>query len=327
MTTGGWRRLVLLASHVGIAATLLLGCSARKTPRVPTPEPELYGAGLFSTGEWDFFLAFSPDQGRALFCRANDDFSAYQIYETRRDPGGRWSAPTKPRFDGSWSNVDPHIAPDGHTVFFISNRPGPGQSGAQATFDIWYATLEPDGEWGDAKRLPSPISVSGVDEWSPSVAANGNLYFGSERPNGHGGLDLWMARRAGDAYEPLVNLGDSVNTAGNEVEPWIAPDESYLIFSGKGRSDSVGKYDIYQSRRERGVWRQAQLVRAGVSSEAFDFNQSVSPDGQWLYFSSTRPHTGPIGERFDTPRHDSLVVGIGNGKGDIYRIPLRALGL
>ena len=320
-------QLVRVATHLGIAATLLLGCSSRETLPPPTLDPELYGAGLFSTGEWDFFLAFSPDQRRVLFCRANDDFSVYQIYETRCDPGGRWSAPTTPRFAGSWSNADPHIAPDGRRVFFISNRPGPGETGSQGTFDIWCATLDRDGEWGDAQRLPSPISVSGVDEWSPSVAANGNLYFGSERRTGLGGLDLWVARRVGDTYEPPVNLGDSINTLGSEVEPWIAPDESYLLFSGKARADSVGKYDIYLSRRERGVWQRARLVRAGINTGWFDFNQSVSPDGQWLYFSSTRPYAGPLGDRFDTPRNDSMVAGIGNGKGDIYRIPLRALGL
>jgi Tol biopolymer transport system component len=315
------------AAVAGIAAALLTVCGAGKAPPQQDPEPELYGAGLFSTGEWDFFLALSPDERRALFCRANATFSSYQIYQTRLDESGHWSAPTTPRFAGSFSNADPHIAPDGHTVFFISNRPAPGQTGAQETFDVWYATLDTTGEWSDARHVPPPVSLPDVDEWSPSVSASGNLYFGSERPSGHGGLDLWMARRAGDAYEAPVNLGDSINTAANEVEPWIAPDESYLIFSGMGRADSVGRYDIYVSRRGRAGWRRARPAPAGVNSRWLDFNQSVSPDGQWLYFSSTRPHTGPLGERFDFPRNDSTVAGIGNRKGDIYRVPVRSLGL
>lgn len=322
---GAWR--LGRGTALGMAALCVLGCSPRRTAVAPANGPALYGAGLFSTGAWDFFLAFSPDQRDVLFCRANDDFSAYRIYETRREAGGGWSAPTTPRFAGEWSDADPHIAPDGRTVFFISNRPGPGEAGPQRTYDIWYATREPDGEWGEARRVPAPVSVSGVDEWSPSVAANGNLYFGTERSGGHGGMDLWVARRVDGVYQTPENLGDSINTAGSEVEPWIAPDESYLIFSGKERADGVGRYDLYVSRRRQGGWQRARPLGRGVNTPDFDFNQSVSPDGQWLYFSSTRPHGGPIGDRFDDPRDDAAVAGIGNGRGDIYRIRLRELGL
>jgi Tol biopolymer transport system component len=312
---------------LSMGATLLCTCasSPKTTPPAP-PKPELYGPGLFSTGAWDFFLAFSPGERRALFCRANDSFTVYQIYETRRDPGGTWSAPVVPRFAGSWSNADPHITHDGRTVFFISNRPGPGQTGAQTTMDIWSASLDSTGEWEEAVRVPEPVSVPGVDEWSPSVAANGNLYFGSDRPTGFGANDLWVARWNGSSYDSLANLGDSINTSRGEVEPWIARDESYLIFSGRGRSDGVGGFDLYLSRRVGGTWSKARPID-GVNTMGLEFNQSVSPDGKWLYFSSTRPHEGPLGERLDVPPNDSTVVGIGKGTGDIYRIPLRVIGL
>jgi hypothetical protein len=64
-----------------------------------------------------------------------------------------------------------------------------------------------------------------------------------------------------------------------------------------------------------------------VNTTASDFNQSVSPEGRWLYFSSTRPHPGPVGQRFDAPPDDRNISGIGDGKGDIYRIDMRVLGL
>jgi hypothetical protein len=76
-------------ARVASLGTILLLLAG--TPR-PTG-PELYGAGLFSTGQWDFFMAFARDQRRVLFCRANDDFSAYDIYETEREPDQRWRAP------------------------------------------------------------------------------------------------------------------------------------------------------------------------------------------------------------------------------------------
>ncbi len=272
-------------------------------------------------------MAFSPDEREVLFCRANDDFSAYDIFATTRDSGGAWRAPWKPPFAKTGSNADPHIAPDGRTVFFVSNRPGPGQDGSQATYDIWYAVREPGGEWGEARLLPPPVSMPGVDEFSPSVAANGDLYFGSERPGGGGGFDLWVSRRMDGVYQTPQNLGDPVNTAGNEVEPWIAPDQSYLIFSGNRRADSLGRYDLYVSRRAHGTWQRPERLGHGVNTAASDFNESVSPDGRWLYFSSTRPHAGPLGERFDVPSDDRNITGIGDGKGDMYRIAMHPLGL
>jgi hypothetical protein len=290
--------------------------------------PELYGAGVFSTGAWDFFVAFTPDQRRALFCRADDTFVHYDIYETRLDERGHWSAPVKPRFAARWSNADPHISLDGRRVFFISNRPiSPAAGDAEREIhDIWTAVLGSDGEWSDPERLPAPVNDASTDRWSPAVSASGNLYFGSDLPGGRGSDDLWVVRKAGDHYLPPENLGEAINTPGGEVEPWIAPDESYLIFSGIRRPDSLGGYDLYMSERVDGRWAPARRLPEPINSRSGEFNQSVSPDGRWLYFSSNRPNAGPFGPRFDDPPDDAALRGIGNGKtGDIYRVAMTAV--
>ncbi|HEY0037964.1 MAG TPA: hypothetical protein VGB66_14805, partial [Longimicrobium sp.] len=112
---------------------------------------------------------------------------------------------------------------------------------------------------------------------------------------------------------------------GGEIEPWIAPDESYLIFSGAARDDSIGGYDLYLSRRVGGVWTKARPLPRPINSDGLDFNPSVSPDGRWLYFSSTRRRSGGVGRRLDLPRDESTISGIGNGTGDIYRVRMRAV--
>ncbi|WP_240356536.1 MULTISPECIES: hypothetical protein [Myxococcus] len=207
-----------------------------------------------------------------------------------------------------WSNADPHLSPDGRTVYFISNRPLPDESGARASYDIWAASLGADGEWGDARRLPSPVNDANLDEWSPAVAANGNLYFGGERSGTLGGSDLWVSRWVDGAYQPPENLGAAINTTAHELEPWIAPDESCLLFSALRRPEGLGGYDLFLSRRVNGTWEPARRLCEGVNSRASDYNHSVSPDGKWLYFSSTRPFTGDVGERFDTPRDQTLAL-------------------
>jgi hypothetical protein len=283
-----------------LALAVVAGCRS--------PAPALYGAGLFTTSAWDFFLAFAPDQKHVVFGRADDAFEHYDLYETRLGDGGEWSSPVKPRFADRWSNADPHFSPDGKKLFYISNRPEAGET-AQDTYDIWMVPLRASGDWGEAERLPAPVNAPGVDEFSPAVAASGNLYFGADRPGTHGGSDLWVARLVDGVYQMPENLGEGVNTAAHEVEPWIAPDESYLIFSALRRADGKGGYDIYLSRKLGDRWGKAKPLGAGINSSDSEWNQSVSPDGNWLYFSSNRPRPG------------------GNGKGDNYRVPMAVLGL
>jgi hypothetical protein len=286
---------VRIPRPVLVLCALLLPHAASGQQAVP--RPELFGAGLFSTGAWDFFVAWEADERRALFCRANEDFTWFDIYETRKDAEGRWTAPVKPAFATVFSNADPHISPDGRRVFFISNRPRPTdsvQTAPRRDYDVWYAVRAADGAWGEARFLEGPVNGAAI-EWSPAVAANGNLYFGAARRGGRGGNDLWVSRLVNGTYTEPENLGDSINTAGAEIEPWIAPDESYLIFSGAARADSVGGYDLYVSVRRDGVWQGARLLPREVNTAALEFNQSVSPDGVWLYFSSTREDPGPLG--------------------------------
>lgn len=323
--------LVSLLALAGCAAPCPCAATATAAPSAAAPAaaagprwPELYGAGLFSTGAWDFYMAFSPDQRRVLFGRADDAFQQFELLETRLGDG-RWSAPVRPRFAAEWSNADPHISPDGRRVYFISDRPNAGETARRAGYDIWMAQLGATGEWGEATRVP--VSDPERDEWGPMVSANGNLYFGADRPGGRGGSDMWVARFVDGKYLPAENLGDAINTNMHELEPWIAPDESYLIFSALRRPDGVGRYDLFVSRRVDGAWTKAVPIGGGINTVQSEYNHSVTPDGTWLYFSSTRDFKGTLGERFDVPRNDAALRGIGDGKGDIYRVPMSEIGM
>ena len=290
--------------------------------------PELFGLGVFTTPAWDFFVALTPDQRTAYFCRADATFSYYTTLVSRWE-GGRWSAPEVAPFSGRWSDADPHLSPDGSKLFFISNRPvAPGAVEPRGDYDVWYVERAAGGGWGEPSHVGPPVSADSATEWSPSVAASGNLYFGTVRRGGRGGNDLYVARWTGSGYAEPENLGDSINTRAGEVEPWIAPDESYLIFSAQGRADGAGGFDLYVSYRRGGVWQAARPLGGGVNSTAGDFNQSVSPDGRYLYFSSTRGFFDRVPtERLGYAELQRRLTDVGNGLGDIYRIETRALGI
>ncbi len=141
-------------------------------------------------GAWDFFVAFTPDQRTAYFCRSNGDFSYYTILESRFADGG-WTEPRVASFSGRWSDADPHLTVDGSRLFFISNRPVRG-SAPRDEYDIWVTERTTAGGWAEPRRLEAPINRDSVTEWSPSIARNGNLYFGTIRPEGRGGnVCMW----------------------------------------------------------------------------------------------------------------------------------------
>jgi hypothetical protein len=284
--------------------------------------PSLFGEGVFSTGAYDFFVALTPNQKTAYFCRASADFGYWAILETHIR-GGTWSTPTMAPFSGRWSDADPHLSPDGSKLFFISNRPDSGDT-AKESCDLWVVERSGQG-WGDPRPV-DPGVCTGATEWSPSVAANGNLYFGTTREGGRGRDDLWVSRFVAGRYTTPVNLGDSINTKFGEVEPWISPDESYLIFSAGGRADAKGGLDLYISFWRNGVWSAALPLGHGINSAAWDFNPSVSPDGRTFYFTSARSSLDlPPAQRMSYEDLTHRLQAPRNGLGDIYSIPIEAL--
>ena len=284
--------------------------------------PVPFGKGVFTTGAYDFFVALTPDQKSAYLCRASADFGYWTILETHRQ-GDRWSAPEMAPFSGRWSDADPHLSPDGSRLFFISNRPDSGDV-AKESCDLWLVERSGRG-WSDPRPI-GPTVCTDATEWSPSIAANGNLYFGATREGGKGRDDIWMSRFENGRYAAPINLGDSINTKLGEVEPWISPDESYLIFSAGGRVDGKGGLDLYISFRRGGVWSGARPLGHDINSAAWDFNPSVSPDGRTFFFTSTRSaFDRPPAKRMSYEELERRLASPGNGLGDIYSIPIAAL--
>jgi Tol biopolymer transport system component len=87
----------------------------------------------------------------------------------------------------------------------------------------------------------------------------------------------------GEHEEPQL-LGKSINS-GKSFHPFIAPDESYLIFDSK-REDGYGDSDIYISYRQPdGSWGEAINLGSGINTDAWEASASVTPDGKYLFFN------------------------------------------
>jgi Tol biopolymer transport system component len=106
--------------------------------------------------------------------------------------------------------------------------------------------------------------------------------------NGHGAYDIFRAEPGKGEYA-LELLEPPVNSADSDICPFIAPDESYLIFASSDRDDGYGQCDLYITfRQPDGSWGAPVNMGPGINSASQEFCAVVSRDGRYLFFTSFR---------------------------------------
>ena len=306
----GWLTPILAAATTGIA-----GAAEPPAWRAsgPLPEPALFGEGVISTGEYESHPCFTPDGRTLYFVRSTPQFTDWKIFVTRFADGA-WSKPEPAPFSGTHRDAAPFITADGAQLWFISDRPVEGK--ARGDMDIWVMDRAADGSWGEPRTAGAPLNSTG-NEWFPTLASSGTIYFGSDRPGGAGATDLYCARVSGGKFGEPENLGSAINSEADDFEGCIAPDEGFLVFMSSGRSDSRGGGDLYLSRQLDGKWEPARNLGPVINRPGLEISAYLSPDGKYFFFSSGRWVDGkPLKERPKAPR---------NGLGDIYFMDLEAL--
>jgi len=186
------------------------------------------------------------------------------------------------------------ISSDGHEMYLFDLdflRPG-GLGG----MDIWVTGRSNISEpWGEPANLGSPIN-SEYDDVKPSLSADGlTLYFGSNRPGGYGGFDLWMSTRATmtDDWGAPVNLGENINSEADEAFCYISSDGLELYFNEFGipRPGGYGDSDIWVAKRATtdDAWGEPVNLGEAVNSPYYESCPYLSPDGLLLFCHGWRP--------------------------------------
>jgi ankyrin repeat protein len=227
-------------------------------------------------------VAFSPDGAEAFWSSSLPDVEpgySYGMIVTSRVENGRWTPPRLAPFSRPRVGDDvPFFHPDGSKLFFISRRDGGGES-------IWWVDRKPDG-WSEPRRVEGGPNTKGM-HWQFSVAADGSIYFNSADPGGAGRGDLYVSRFADGRYQDPVSVGAPLNTEFDEAAPFIAPDQSYLLFMRQGGPGGAGSVDLYASFRSAdGTWSPPRNLGPGVNTAEDEICPIVSPDGRYLFFNS-----------------------------------------
>ncbi|MGB9178975.1 MAG: hypothetical protein WCB68_06955 [Pyrinomonadaceae bacterium] len=248
----------------------------------PITEPTLFAQGIVNIDGEEYGPSFTPDGQTIYFTRRINDRKMEHVFFSSFN-NGNWGAPQVAFFSGQFFDKEPFVSPDGKKIFFASRRPLDGQTGKQKDFDIWMAEEKKQLGWSGPYNLGPMVNSDGYDNY-PAVAANGNLYFGSVRAGGKGEGDLYRSRFVNGKYTQAENLGDVINTAENEADPYIAPNESYIIYSADHK-DGAGEGDLFISFNKQGKWTTPQSLGPKINTSEYEYTPLVSPDKKYLFFS------------------------------------------
>lgn len=206
------------------------------------------------------------------------------IWHVVKNEKGEWQRPEAVEGELN-SEMDEGIvsfSPDGSTMYITKARREPA---ANTGVEI-YTSQRSDAKW----RAPVKFEITSdtVSSYGhPAVSPDGQwLYFTSDMPGGSGGKDIWrinLRERAGS----LENLGEWINTPGDEMFPYLRSD-SVLYFASNGHP-GYGGLDLFQARLTKsGGWQVTNMGRP-VNSQGDDFGITFGK-GESGYFSSNRGH-------------------------------------
>jgi Tol biopolymer transport system component len=283
-------------------------------------EAELFA---LSTGHNESNITFMPD-GKTAYFQKGIAWSNISIIVYSQIKDGRWTEPEVAPFSGRFRDNAPFIAPDGKRLFFSSVRSADGKS-AMKHLDIWFVEKTANG-WGEPQNLGSPVNTED-QETAPSVAADGTLYFASNRAGARGGADIYRSRLIDGKYTEPENL-EEINSTGYDSNPCIDATGERLFFASS-RPGGAGTMDIYISAHRNGRWETPRNVGSAINTPAVESWTALSPDGRYLFFNSSRKSGDPASEPKPLTYQQLIkkLRNAGNGSTDIYRIELRALKL
>jgi ankyrin repeat protein len=248
--------------------------------REPGDSAVRFALGIVSDHDFDSEhspAAFSPDGLEAYWTKK---FRGPILFSRLED--GRWTAPRPAPFMSEYGDGEPIFSPDGRRLYFLSMRPlEPGAEPGKE--NIWYVERE-----GDRWSAPRPVDAvvnAFAHHWLFSISDSGTLYFSSVHEGGLGEHDIYRSRRVNGVYQPPENLGPVINSEAIEHTPFIAPDESYLIFASSGHGPHEGWFHFLISYREPdGGWSQPIALDRVTAPVNDPLCPLITADGKFMFF-------------------------------------------
>jgi tetratricopeptide (TPR) repeat protein len=272
-----------------IVQTEIAGCQLQAT--ASNAEVIYLGGDLNTSANEIAPLPLSDD----LLYYTADIGSSAKIYRSRRQ-GNLWSKGSTPEnfpiIPGGQYGYG-SLSPTGTSFYFSICEPSGNFQAGETRCEI-FVTYRRGALWTQPQRLPDGINQSGITATQPYVVHDNDLellYFVSNRNDGYGKLDLWVATRPiypeSVNFSPPQNLGPAINTIGDEIAPFYHQEEGKLYFSSNGQV-GYGGFDIFSVAGSIGSWKQPINLGRPINSGADDAFLVKLPKGNNGFFASNR---------------------------------------
>ena len=177
------------------------------------------------------------------------------------------------------SERDFALSPDETELFYtLQGKPGTFQT-------ILHRTKDRKGNWS----APAIAPFAGIfSDLEPAFSPDGNkLFFSSNRPLSGSAIkdfDIWMVEKENGTWGTARNIGSPVNTTADEFYPSVSA-KGTLYFTATYKT-GTGREDIWFSKFENGRYQEVQQMDTAVNSKMYEFNAFVSPDENYIIFTS-----------------------------------------
>ncbi|MGL4292680.1 MAG: OmpA family protein [Bacteroidales bacterium] len=207
------------------------------------------------------------------------------IYFSKKNEKGIWQKPepAEGELNTEFDEGTPAFTPDGNTMYFTRAR----RDVISPTSTEIFISTRSGGKWGAPQKVEitkDTLSVFAHPAISPDEKY---IYFVSDMPGGYGGKDIWRAPLSKSGIGPVENLGDQINTSGNEMFPTFRQN-GILYFSSDGHP-GMGGLDIFRARQDEwDIWH-IENMQAPLNSQADDFGMTFfNQEEEQGFFASNR---------------------------------------
>jgi len=216
------------------------------------------------------------------------------IYQLAKAEDGSYQAATlvEDKVNTKYHEGDASFSSDGNTMYFSRESFFEKEFEKDSTSNTKYSLLhlfkatKSGDKWNNVEGFA--LNSKNYSVKNPSVSADGKtLYFASDMPGGYGLFDIYKADIGSDgSIGEAVNMGQKVNTEGQEMFPYISSNET-LYFSSNGHL-GLGGLDVFYTKEIDGKMAPIRNVGIPINSNADDFAFSLDEETEEGYVSSNR---------------------------------------
>jgi len=240
--------------------------------KLPGTTPQKFAPGIISTDAHEYACSFSPDGIELYFTRDN------KVTFTQQK-AGIWTEPKVVSFSGNFS-FEPSVAPDNKRLYF---QTAGIINGKMEMMTKYIERVE--GGWSEAMDPGAPFNPGKTMHISATL--EGTIYT-TDISGGMGSESLGIIKKVNGSYEKLEKLGTPFNKEPNQQHPWIAPDESYIVFTVRKPGQNQGSALYCSFKSKNGKWSEPVELMLGMDAG----QPFISFDGKYLFFTTGDPRVG-----------------------------------